>query len=117
MAETADTRYAITGSVAAKEWTSIAPAKSVLVCVDHLSAAAEKWELRPTDANPSVILVEPKTARDIAFSNTGITADGVRRAAPAQVAVDMLNGPGRNPSEGKALLDWMSANEAIWRLM
>lgn len=32
-----------------------------------------------------------------------------------QVAVDLLTGPGRNPSEAVALLDWMAANERAWR--
>ena len=36
-------------------------------------------------------------------------------AAPAQVAVDLWNGPGRNPSEAQELLAWMSANESEWR--
>jgi hypothetical protein len=39
----------------------------------------------------------------------------VRIAAVSQVAVDLLTGPGRNPSEATALLDWMTANESAWR--
>lgn len=33
----------------------------------------------------------------------------------SQVAVDLLTGPGRNPAEGQALLDWMEINERAWR--
>lgn len=33
----------------------------------------------------------------------------------SQVAVDLLTGPGRNPGEGVALLDWMEAHESQWR--
>ena len=40
---------------------------------------------------------------------------GVRFAALSQVAVDLLTGPGRNPSEALALLDWMSDDESVWR--
>ena len=36
-------------------------------------------------------------------------------AAPSQVAVDLLTGPGRNPAEGQALLDWMENHECTWR--
>jgi hypothetical protein len=36
-------------------------------------------------------------------------------AAPSQVAVDLLGGPGRSPSEAEALLDWMQENEDAWR--
>lgn len=42
--------------------------------------------------------------------------DGIRTAAPAQVAVDLLAGPGRNPEEGAALVRWMEANESTWRV-
>jgi hypothetical protein len=31
------------------------------------------------------------------------------------VAVDLLSGPGRNPSEANALLEWMAADESRWR--
>ena len=41
---------------------------------------------------------------------------GTTYAALPQVAVDLLAGPGRNPAEGKALLDWMRTNEDQWRL-
>jgi hypothetical protein len=41
--------------------------------------------------------------------------DGVMYAAPSQVAVDLLTGPGRSPAEGQALLDWMESNEPAWR--
>jgi hypothetical protein len=43
------------------------------------------------------------------------TIDGLRVAALSQVAVDLLTGPGRNPSEATALLDWMEADESRWR--
>ncbi len=36
-------------------------------------------------------------------------------AALSQVAVDLLTGPGRNPAEGQALLDWMETDERTWR--
>jgi hypothetical protein len=36
-------------------------------------------------------------------------------ASPSQVAVDLLTGPGREPSEGEELLLWMKGNEAAWR--
>ena len=34
---------------------------------------------------------------------------------PAQVAVDLLTGPGRNPGEAVALMDWMERNERALR--
>lgn len=41
--------------------------------------------------------------------------DGVVTAAPNQVAVDLLTGPGRSPSEGQAGLDWMESHEREWQ--
>jgi hypothetical protein len=35
--------------------------------------------------------------------------------APSQAVADLLTGPGRNPSEGEELLDWMRKNEGVWR--
>jgi hypothetical protein len=51
----------------------------------------------------------------IVFARTRIE-DGLRYAAPSQVAVDCLTGNGRMPAEGEALLRWMQANEPAWRL-
>ena len=42
--------------------------------------------------------------------------EGIRRAAPAQVATDLLNGPGRDPQEAEELIRWMRDNEDEWRL-
>jgi hypothetical protein len=35
--------------------------------------------------------------------------------APTQLVVDLLTGPGREPSEGDELLAWMKRNEDAWR--
>ncbi|GEL96226.1 hypothetical protein CCO02nite_28840 [Cellulomonas composti] len=37
------------------------------------------------------------------------------KAVFAQVAADLLNGPGREPTEGEHLIEWMVANEQRWR--
>ena len=41
--------------------------------------------------------------------------DELVTASPTQVAVDLLTGPGREPSEGEELLEWMKENEDVWR--
>lgn len=113
--EEQDLGVAVTGSVAAREWATYAPAKAAYVYVSSIQAAAEKWELRPNTTAPNVILLEPKQKRAVPFVNTLRSREGYRIAAPAQVAADLLNGPGREPSEGEFLIDWMKENESEWR--
>ncbi len=43
------------------------------------------------------------------------TIDGVEHASIAQVAIDCLTGFQRMPSEGEALMKWMTQNEQQWR--
>jgi hypothetical protein len=45
----------------------------------------------------------------------GGDAPDLRVVAPSQLAVDLLTGPGREPSEGNELLSWMRDNEDAWR--
>lgn len=106
---------ALTGSMAVKEWATYAPAKAAYVYVSSIQEAAEQWGLRPNAAAPNVILLEPKTVGDVPFVNTIRSQDGYPVAAPAQVAADLLNGPGREPAEGEYLIEWMKANEERWR--
>ncbi|MGC5165183.1 hypothetical protein [Luteimicrobium sp. DT211] len=106
---------AVTGSVAATEWATYAPAKAAYVYVSSIHEASERWGLRPNAAAPNVILLEPRTIGDVPFRNTTPAEGGYPVAAPAQVAADLLNGPGREPAEGQHLIDWMRANEERWR--
>ncbi len=106
---------AVTGSMAAKEWATYAPAKAAYVYVSSIQEAAEQWGLRPNAAAPNVILLEPKTMGDVPFVNTLRSQAGYPVAAPPQVAADLLNGPGREPAEGEYLIEWMKSNEERWR--
>ena len=112
----ADAAYAVTGAAASEEWASVAPTKSMFVYVEDIARASAAWGLRPVDAGVNVVLLEPRVSDSAVFRGAGLLADGVRRAAPAQVAVDLLNGPGREPQEGEELLRWMRENEREWRL-
>lgn len=107
--------FAVTGSAAAKEWASYAPTKVVFVYVSSMREAAEQWGLRPNAAAPNAILLEPTTVGDVPFRNATQSKSGYAIAAPAQVAADLLNGPGREPAEGEYLIEWMKANEEQWR--
>lgn len=109
---TTELRYAVTGSLAAVQWAAYADPRLASLYVDDVAAAAELLGLREVDSGANVLLAEPASA--VVFDR-GSDVDGVMYAAPSQVAVDLLTGPGRSPAEGQALLDWMESNEPAWR--
>ena len=115
LAEDSTFPVAVTGSMAAREWATYAPAKAAYVYVSSIQEASEQWALRPNAAAPNVILLEPKTVGDVPFVNSVRSQAGYPVAAPPQVAADLLNGPGREPAEGDYLIEWMKANEERWR--
>lgn len=106
---------AVTGSVAAKEWATYAPAKAAYVYVSSIQEASEQWGLRPNATAPNVILLEPKTESGVPFLNAVSSEAGYPVAAPPQVAADLLNGPGREPAESEYLIEWLKTNEKQWR--
>ena len=112
--DVAGVQYAVTGTTAAAEWAPYAPARSALVYVADAAKAAGAWGLRPAESGANVLLAEPAT--DVVFERTITTIDGTVIVAPAQVAVDLMTGPGRNPAEAEELMDWMERNESSWRL-
>jgi len=112
LAQLPDLDYVVTGSLAAARVAAYAPARLATLYVRDLKAAAETLELRQVDSGTNVALAAGKY--DVVFERAELI-DGVRMAAPSQVAVDLLTGPGRNPSEATALLDWMERDERAWR--
>lgn len=104
--------YAVTGSLAATRWASYAAPRLATVYVDDVPAAADVLGLREVDTGANVLLAAP--ASKVVFDRSS-DLEGVSYAAPSQVAVDLLTGPGRSPAEGQALLDWMESNEPAWR--
>jgi hypothetical protein len=107
-----EVNYALTGSLAAARWAPVAPARLGEAFVSDAAAAAAALGLVPTETGANVRLVEPKG--DFVFERT-VEADGISYVAPSQAVADLLTGPGRNPSEAEALLDWMRKNEDAWR--
>jgi hypothetical protein len=104
--------YVVTGSLAAQRMAPYAPARLAMLYVRDLAAASDALGLRPTESGANVALAAGDY--DVVFDRTDVV-DGIRMAAPSQVAADLLTGPGRNPSEATALLDWMADHEAHWR--
>jgi hypothetical protein len=110
--EAGDLAYVVTGSLASERLAAYAPARLGMIYVENLGEAARQLGLREVEAGANVALAAGDY--DVVFDRAQ-TVDGVRFAAASQVAVDLLTGPGRNPSEAVALLDWMEANERQWR--
>ncbi len=106
-------RYAVTGSIAAAQWAAYAPARLAMIYVADNQEAAAGWGLRPAEAGANVVLAEPKF--EVVFERSMTNSDGITIAAPSQVVVDLMTGPGRNPSEAEELLEWMRRNEQSWR--
>lgn len=104
--------YAATGVFAAQHFAPIAPARQLALYVDDIARTAERLRLRPADAGANVVLAEPY---DPVVFDRATVRDHLRIVAASQLAVDLLTGPGREPSEGDEFLTWMAANEDAWR--
>jgi hypothetical protein len=107
-----DGRYALTGSAAAAFFEKYAKTRMALIYAERPAELADRLGLRPVETGANVLLVRPTD--EVVFTRL-TKRDGLRVAAPSQIAVDLLNGPGRSPAEADALLDWMQGNESVWR--
>jgi hypothetical protein len=109
----ADDSTAVTGSFAAVRLAPIAAPALLLVYVEDVSTVADALNLLPADASPNVVLLRPF---DQAVWDRVEREDGITYVAPSQAAADCLTGPGRMPSEGEALITWMTQIEDRWRV-
>lgn len=106
-------KYAITGSYAAVRFAPVTQSRLFTVYVEYPEFAQELLGLRRAETGGNVLIGKPFDP--VVFERTEI-ADGLIYARVSQVAADLLSGPGRNPSEGEALIDWMKTNEGKWRI-
>lgn len=104
--------YAATGAFAAQVFDPIAPAKTATLYVEDAGRFADQLNLREIDTGANVTLLEPFDP--VVFDRT-IWRDGLRCVDPSQLSVDLLTGPGREPSQGEEMLRWMQENEDAWR--
>ena len=104
--------YAATGAFAAQYFDPVAPARVATLYVTDAAEAAESLGLRETEAGANVVLLEPF---DPVVFDRIVEPEGLRCVAPSQLAVDLLTGPGREPSQGEQMLIWMEQNEDAWR--
>ena len=105
-------RYVLTGSAAAAFFEKYAQTRMALIYAERPAELADRLGLRPVETGANVLLVRPSD--EVVFTRS-TNRDGLRVAAPSQIAADLLNGPGRSPAEADALLAWMQSNESVWR--
>jgi hypothetical protein len=105
--------YAITGTIAASEYAPYAPARNAMIYVADANRAARAWDLRSAESGVNVLLAEP--AYLFMLDRPSVRLNGLKIVRPAQIAVDLMTGPGRSPSEAEELLEWMRTNEQSWR--
>lgn len=108
----AKTGYAITGSFAASVLAPYAEARLLAIYVEDAEAMAEQLDVREPRGQSNVWLARPPD--DLPFERTW-DRDGLRYAAPSQVACDLFDMPGRSPAEAEELLRFMKADPAAWR--
>jgi len=106
-------RLTITGSVAASRLAPVTAPAMLLAYCDSPTKIGAELDLLQVDEGANVMLMEPF---DPVAQERSSSENGLRFAAPSQVAVDCMTGNGRMPAEGEALLEWMLANESKWRL-
>lgn len=107
------TTYALTGSAAVPEFLRVAPIRLATIFVRDMSRIAAELGLRQVDAGANVVLLEPYD--QVVFERT--QEDRIPACvAVSQTAIDLLTGPGRGPSEGEELVQWMRGNEGTWRV-
>lgn len=104
--------YVVTGGLAAKAVAPVAPPRLATIWLRDASEAAKLLNLRPAEAGANVLAIEPS---DDSVFDRASERDGVRHAALSQVAADLLTSPGRGPAEAEELIEWMIANEEVWR--
>lgn len=106
-------RTVITGSFAASRLAPIASPALLLLYCDQPQLLAGELDLLPAEEGANAMILKPFDP--VVFDRIR-NEEGLRWAAPSQIAVDCLSGNGRMPAEGEALLEWMAAEESSWRL-
>ena len=104
-----DVEYAVSGSAAARELVPDIPVKAAAVHIRSANVAAARLGLRPAETGVNVLLYDSPPPF-VALRRSAVSRSGLKTAAPAQIVADMLTGPGREPEEAEALMEWMKTN-------
>ena len=104
--------YVATGAFAAQRFDPIVPARLAAIYVADAIEFIDHLDLRETEAGANVVILEPL---DPVVFDRAVDRDGLHCVAPSQLAADLLTGPGREPSQGEHVLEWMVRDEHVWR--
>lgn len=102
----------VTGSFAAVRLSPIAAPALLVAYSMRPEDLASELKLKSVSEGADVVLIRPE--------NPGVFRgaredEGRTWAAPSQIAIDCFSGPGRMPSEGQAVIEWMAINEDLWQ--
>lgn len=104
--------YAVTGTVAANQFRNYGSPSQAMIYTANSQKLIEELGLSEIENGSNVILLETKAP--FIFDRSQVLQEGFSTAPIAQIAVDLLSGPGRNPEVGNELIKWMSLNSQAW---
>lgn len=109
-------RVVVTGSAAARAYlpegvTPVSPIVSLNLYAEDPIRVMEQMGLKTVDRGTNVLVMRPYD--EVVYAKSRVV-DGIRLAAPAQVAADLLTGPGRSSEEAEQLMAVLAAGEPGW---
>jgi len=102
--KTAKTNYALTGTYAAHGLRQIAQPMALVIYSDDKESLATELGLREVESGGDVFINTPDWK--VVYQRPR-QIQSITTVSAAQIAIDLLGGPGRNPEEGRALVDWL----------
>lgn len=104
--------YAVTGTVASNQYRNYGNPSQIMIYTANSQNLIDELGLTEVENGSNVILLETKSP--FIFERSQVLKEGFSTAPIAQIAVDLLSGPGRNPEVGNELIKWMSINSKTW---
>ena len=114
---TVGTRIAVTGSAAVRAYlpddvTPVSPLVSLSLYAEDPIGLMGQLGLRTVDRGTNVLVMRPYD--EVVYAKSRLV-DGIGFAAPAQVAADLLTGPGRSSEEAEQLMAALGARDQGWK--
>lgn len=106
------TEYIITGSLAANIYAPYTTPRLAMIYSKNPYELMDSLNLTPVENGANILIAA--TEYELFFNKTKIV-NGIEYAAPTLAALDLLTSPGRGPSEGEELLNWMEINLSEWK--